>query len=528
MASARIHGSVAHPAGAGFWGVTIIATIKAVARSRGASRPWAAVAAITAPIAALLLTACDGSDSASSPTVPTAPTPTPAPVNAPPVFTSANAVSVVENTTAIVYQAAATDPEGAPVAYAISGGVDAAKFTLNGTGQLGFVAPPNFGLPTDLDGNNVYLVQLTASDGQATSTIALQVTVTNSKEGIAVHRVATGFIHPVAIASLSATRMLVAERSGAIYDLNPQTGARTLFYQVANVGTGDRGMIALAVAPTFTTTGIFHVMFTNPNGFLIVQRYLRNQAGPTVPDNSGPLLAVSAPQYPGGGWLGYDAGNLIIATGDAGGAGDPAGSAQDSSSRLGKILRVTNNPDPYAGASPQFFLVSAIAKGLRNPNGGAYYSGGLLIADSGQDVAEEVDFLPLGAPVTNFGWPFKEGTKIVHGTPPADIVDPSIQYPHTGGTRFGQAIVGGFVGSPTIASLSGVYVFADRNGALFTTPADPLRRAGTIEGPMLERRNEDFAPDQGTIDRPVSFGVASDGQAYIVDDDGEIFSIDQG
>jgi glucose/arabinose dehydrogenase len=494
------------------------------------------VATIAAPIALLLLAACgsgDGGKSASPTPTPTpaptpTPTPTPTPVNGAPAFTSANVVSVIENAADFVYQAVATDPEGSPIAYWISGGADADKFTLNGTGQLRLVTSPNFDLPTDADGDNAYLVQLSASDGLASGTIALRVTVTNSKEGIAVRRIATGFDHPVAIAPLSATRMLVVERSGAIYDLNPQTGERKLFYQVAHVGSGDRGVIAFVVSRNFETGGAFYVMFTSTLGGMVVQRYFGPAAGPPTPDAYGLVMGSSAPQYRGGGWLGYDGVNLIIATGDAGGSDDQASSAQDPSSKLGKILRVTDNPFPFASGSPNFFLITTIATGLRNPNGASLYGGGLLIADSGQDVAEEVDFLPFGAATVNFGWPFKEGTETVRGTPPANVTDPVIEYPHTGGTRTGQAIVGGFVGSSAVATLSGYYVFADRNGSIFTIPAAPLRGAGTVAGALLERRTQDFVPDQGTIDRPASFGVDGDGRGYIVDDDGDIFRVDQG
>ena len=76
------------------------------------------------------------------------------------------AVSIAENTTAVT-TVTATDPDvGQTLSYSISGGADASKFTIGAsTGALSFVTAPNFELPTDAGGNNVYDVIVQASDG---------------------------------------------------------------------------------------------------------------------------------------------------------------------------------------------------------------------------------------------------------------------------------------------------------------------------------------------------------------------------
>ena len=91
--------------------------------------------------------------------------------NAPPTITSNGggdtaAVSIVENTTAVT-TVTATDPDvGQTLSYSIIGGADASKFTIgSSTGALSFVTAPNFELPTDAGGNNVYDVIVQASDG---------------------------------------------------------------------------------------------------------------------------------------------------------------------------------------------------------------------------------------------------------------------------------------------------------------------------------------------------------------------------
>jgi hypothetical protein len=68
--------------------------------------------------------------------------------------------------------------------YSISGGVDAAQFTINATtGVLSFSAAPNYESPTDSGGNNVYDVIVQVSDGTLADTQAIAVTVTNVFEG---------------------------------------------------------------------------------------------------------------------------------------------------------------------------------------------------------------------------------------------------------------------------------------------------------------------------------------------------------
>ncbi|WP_374580101.1 Ig-like domain-containing protein [Sphingomonas sp. J344] len=111
--------------------------------------------------------------------------PGPAPVNRAPSFTSAAAVTVAENATGSVYQAAATDPDSDALTYSISGGADAARFAITAAGQLSFAASPNFDLPADSDLDNVYQITLSVSDGRASAQLAVTISVTNSREGYA-------------------------------------------------------------------------------------------------------------------------------------------------------------------------------------------------------------------------------------------------------------------------------------------------------------------------------------------------------
>jgi hypothetical protein len=92
------------------------------------------------------------------------------------------ALSVAENKVDVT-KVTAVDPEGAPITYSISGGVDATRFLIDSsTGALTFLTAPDYEQPGDSDGNNIYLVTVRASDGTWTDTQALTITVTNAND----------------------------------------------------------------------------------------------------------------------------------------------------------------------------------------------------------------------------------------------------------------------------------------------------------------------------------------------------------
>ncbi|MDA9962050.1 Ig-like domain-containing protein, partial [Opitutales bacterium] len=89
--------------------------------------------------------------------------------NAAPVFTSSPTAFTRENETFAI-DANATDPDGDALTFSLTGGDDREKFTINAaTGALSFRSAPDFENPADTDGNNVYLVELSVSDGKLTA-----------------------------------------------------------------------------------------------------------------------------------------------------------------------------------------------------------------------------------------------------------------------------------------------------------------------------------------------------------------------
>ena len=99
-------------------------------------------------------------------------------VNEAPVITSAATATFAENSTATVYTVTATDADaGTTFTYSLSGN-DANLFDIN-NGIVTFKTAPNFELPSDSGANNVYDINVIASDGILNTTKAVAITVTN-------------------------------------------------------------------------------------------------------------------------------------------------------------------------------------------------------------------------------------------------------------------------------------------------------------------------------------------------------------
>lgn len=92
----------------------------------------------------------------------------------PPSITSAAELSVVENTTGTVYTATA-DVE---VTFSLETSQDEGLFTLNGN-AISFTNAPDFENPLDTDANNIYLLTITATNNENTSSLDIAITVTD-------------------------------------------------------------------------------------------------------------------------------------------------------------------------------------------------------------------------------------------------------------------------------------------------------------------------------------------------------------
>ncbi|MBU0825518.1 MAG: PQQ-dependent sugar dehydrogenase [Alphaproteobacteria bacterium] len=481
-------------------------------------------------LTSLMLASCGGGGSSGGGTPPAA--------NAPPSFTSLQTASIAENTTA-AYQATATDPNSNALTFTIDGGADAASFAITGAGALSFSAVPDFDLPGDADGDNVYAVVLRVSDGQASVTQAVNITVTNSREGISVVRVGTGFGQPLYIAPIpGSSSVYVVEKGGNVYRFDPANGSRTLVLDITDISTsGERGLLGLAPYPDHATSQRLFAVATATNGNVQVRRYTLGQ--PNSSTSYDTVLDIPHPGFDNhnGGWIGYGPdGHVYVAVGDGGGGGDPNNNAQNRNVQLGKILRfaVGAGGNSYAPAPGNPFIAGGgdphvFAFGLRNPFRASFSGSTLLIGDVGQGAVEEVDLVTTTQPGLNFGWPFREGTQSFSGTAPSGLTNPVLEYGHGTGPRQGRTVTGGYVYRGPVASLQGQYVFADFiSGNIWTVPFSSLIAGQTLPSSRFARRNEDFSPDAGTLSSIASFGEDSAGNLFIVSIGGSIFMVRPG
>ncbi|MEO1729549.1 MAG: carboxylesterase family protein [Pseudomonadota bacterium] len=104
-------------------------------------------------------------------------------VNRAPVITSATSATVPENSTGTVYSAAAEDPDGDALIFALEG-ADASQFSIDSaSGEVAFVSPPDFESPLDADGDNVYEIDLEVSDPSgASDRLSVTINVTDETE----------------------------------------------------------------------------------------------------------------------------------------------------------------------------------------------------------------------------------------------------------------------------------------------------------------------------------------------------------
>ena len=96
---------------------------------------------------------------------------------APTFSVATESITFTEHSSAIVYTAQATDPEGDTPSYSVSG-LDASNFTINSaSGELAFKTPPDFEAATDHNSDNTYELNISASDGVNSASLALTVAV---------------------------------------------------------------------------------------------------------------------------------------------------------------------------------------------------------------------------------------------------------------------------------------------------------------------------------------------------------------
>jgi len=360
---------------------------------------------------------------------------------------------------------------------------------------------------------------------------------------------ATGLVEPVAFVQDPTNRTVqyVVQQRGQIRTVIDGVVQGTPFLDLTRqiAAGGEQGLLGMAFAPDYPTSGRVFVNFTNPAGHTVIARY-RRSANPLVLDPasrfdlrwngaSGAAYIEQPYSNHNGGDLAFGPdGFLYIGMGDGGQARDPQHRAQDPSSLLGKMLRVDvsvadDDPIGYRIPPTNPFLSgpNAAARdeiwafGYRNPwrfsfdppaSGG---TGAMIVADVGQGDWEEVNYEPAGRGGRNYGWSIREGAHPAVPRAPAytPLVDPVHEYSHA----VGQSITGGFVyrgqGLPPV--YRGRYFFADFQTGRIWSLGLTLSGSGEATAAGLVEHTTGLS-NTGAPGLISAFGVDSYGELYLV------------
>lgn len=106
-----------------------------------------------------------------------------------PVLTATTAVIIDENTAAVPADLSASDVDSSDLTYAITGGADAALFQIDAeTGEISFIAAPDYENPGDAGGDNIYDLTVSVTDPDGASDSAdIAVTVRDVTETPAIN-----------------------------------------------------------------------------------------------------------------------------------------------------------------------------------------------------------------------------------------------------------------------------------------------------------------------------------------------------
>ncbi|MDB0058982.1 cadherin-like domain-containing protein, partial [Gammaproteobacteria bacterium] len=100
------------------------------------------------------------------------------PINtAPTINNSSNDYSAVEGETS-GFMVNASDAEGNSLTYSVSGN-DGSKMTVTTSGVVSFISAPDFEIPGDANGDNIYSFNVSVSDGNLSTAEGFTITVTN-------------------------------------------------------------------------------------------------------------------------------------------------------------------------------------------------------------------------------------------------------------------------------------------------------------------------------------------------------------
>jgi glucose/arabinose dehydrogenase len=323
-------------------------------------------------------------------------------------------------------------------------------------------------------------------------------------------------------------RVFVVEKGGRVMVVRGGRPVRRPFLDISNlVSTGsEQGLLSLAFAPDYASSGRFYVYYTDNAGDVRIVEYRRASAGRADHGSARLVLRQDKPETNHNGGLALFGPDdlLYIGIGDGGGGGDqhgPRGNGQNLGTLLGKILRIdprrsggrryrVPSSNPFVGRSGARSEI--FTYGLRNPWRFSFdpRSGDLIVADVGQNAVEEVTIVRRKG--ANLGWrPFEGRQRYAPGEEAPGHVPPTIERLHSDGNC---SITGGVVvRDQQLADLNGRYVFGD-----FCR--------GVVESARLQGgRARDVRNTPLRVDSLSSFGEDGRGRVYATSLDGPVYRI---
>ena len=272
------------------------------------------------------------------------------------------------------------------------------------------------------------------------------------------------------------SRLFVTEQPGRIRVLVNRKLRSRPFLDLRNSVSccGERGLLSMAFAPDYASSGLFYVYFTGGDGDIRVQQFRRSASDADRADDGSrrEVIRIEHSRYPNhnGGQLQFGPdGMLYLGTGDGGGGGDPMRNGQALGTLLGKLLRIDPRPgggydvpedNPFRGRSGARGEVWSY--GLRNPYRFSFdrKGGALTIGDVGQNEFDEIDRPANGGRGANFGWSIYEGNaRFRSGSAPGHVKPVLVRRLRENGNC---AAIGGYVVRDSLLkSLAGRYLHAD-------------------------------------------------------------------
>lgn len=348
----------------------------------------------------------------------------------------------------------------------------------------------------------------------------------------------TGLSSPVEIVNAGdgTNRLFIVQQTGAIRVYDPAAGGlqATSFLDVSGLlatADSEQGLLSLAFHPAYETNGYFFIYYNNTAGDITVARYQATGTSNTANTGSGQvLLSIPKPftNHNGGHLQFAQDGTLFFATGDGGSGNDPGNRAQDSTSLLGKMLRIrvdnfTTFPYYTVPTDNPFYNNPLFdnriwARGLRNPYRWSFdrLTGAMWIGDVGQGAKEEINYAPgSSAGGENYGWRCYEGFIRNPNLAACDVVNytpPVFDYNNTPTTR---SVVGGYVYRGTeYPFFNGYYIATD----FFSTTAYIFQPNGS--------GGFNVYPKTGLLNFISGFGEGEDGTIYAVRrSDGVVYKV---